>query len=123
MNSDRDQIPLPRPTELSRPHWEGCQEGVLRVQRCRECGGYVFVPQPVCTHCFERKLDWVESTGRGVLYSFTTIHRPQQPSFDVPYIAIIVELEEGMAYAVQPEGRDGPGCQDRNGTRSFPSNV
>ena len=24
------QIPLPRPTELSRPHWDGCRDGVLR---------------------------------------------------------------------------------------------
>ena len=46
------QIPLPRPTELSRPHWDGCRDGVLRYQRCRDCGAAVFIPQPVCTGCF-----------------------------------------------------------------------
>ena len=34
-------IPLPVPTELSRPHWDGCREGVLRVQRCTARGGHV----------------------------------------------------------------------------------
>ena len=88
-------IPLPRPTPLSRPHWEGCVEGVLRVQRCDECGSFVFVPSPVCGGCRGTKLSWVESSGRGTLYSYTTVHRPQQPVFEVPYVVAIVELEEG----------------------------
>jgi len=92
--SERD-IPLPRPTELSRPYWDGCREGLLRVQRCRDCGGHVFIPQPVCTHCQANALEWVESSGRGTLYSFTTVHRPQRPEFEVPYTVVIVELEEG----------------------------
>jgi uncharacterized OB-fold protein len=68
---------------------------VLRVQRCRSCGSHVFIPRPVCTSCLSEELDWVESSGRGTLYSFTTVHRPQRPEFDVPYTVVIVELEEG----------------------------
>ena len=90
------RIPLPRPTQLSKPHWDGCREGVLRVQRCGACGGYVFITQPLCTHCQSDELDWVESTGRGTLYSFTTVHRPQSPEFEVPYTVAIVELDEGF---------------------------
>jgi hypothetical protein len=93
--SGRRGIPLPRPTEISRPHWEGCREGVLRVQRCRDCEGYVFIPQPVCTHCFGAALEWVESSGRGTVYSFTRVHRPPRPEFEVPYTVAIIELEEG----------------------------
>jgi uncharacterized OB-fold protein len=90
-----NSIPLPHPTPLSQPHWDGCLEGVLRVQRCRDCGTHVFIPQPVCTECFEQSLGWIDSSGRGTLYSYTIVHRPQQPSFDVPYVPIIVEMEEG----------------------------
>jgi uncharacterized OB-fold protein len=93
--SETSGIPLPRPTALSKPHWDGCREGVLRVQRCRGCGTHVFVPQPVCTHCLGEELEWVESSGRGTLYSYTVVHRPQQPSFDVPYVPIIVFMDEG----------------------------
>jgi uncharacterized OB-fold protein len=88
-------IPLPHPTPLSRPHWDGCREGRLRVQRCRSCGTHVFIPRPVCTACLSEELEWVESSGRGTLYSHTTVHRPQRPEFDTPYIVAIVELEEG----------------------------
>lgn len=89
-------IPLPTPTPLSRPHWDGCREGVLRVQRCGSCGSHVFIPRPVCTSCLSTELEWVESSGRGTLYSYTTVHRPQRPEFEVPYTVVIVELEEGF---------------------------
>ena len=88
-------IPLPRPTKLSKPHWDGCREGVLRVQRCADCGEHVFIPKPVCGKCLGANLDWVDSSGRGTLYSHSTVHRPQQPSFRVPYTVVVVELEEG----------------------------
>jgi uncharacterized OB-fold protein len=88
-------IPLPRPSELSKPHWEGCRNGELRVQRCSDCGAFEFVPKPVCTRCFSESLEWVTSSGRGHVYSYTEVHRPQRPSFDVPYIVAIIELEEG----------------------------
>jgi hypothetical protein len=93
--SEKPAIPLPRPTQLSRPHWDGCKAGVLRVQRCRDCGCFVFIPQPICTRCQAAALEWVESTGRGVVYSYTVVHRPPRPAFAAPYVVAIVELEEG----------------------------
>ena len=92
---ERGDIPLPRPTTVSAPHWEGCRKGELRVQRCEDCQGYVFIPQAYCTHCFSGKLQWVRSSGRGVIYSCTTIHRPQRQEFEIPYTVAIIELEEG----------------------------
>ena len=37
-------------------------------------------------------------SGRGEIYSFIVVHRPQHPAFfaDVPYNVAIVELEEGI---------------------------
>lgn len=90
-----DRRPVPTPTALSRPHWDGCKEGRLRVQRCADCGAFVFIPQPLCTRCHGDRLEWTESTGRGTVYSYTIVHRPPRPEFDVPYVVAIVELEEG----------------------------
>ena len=87
-------IPLPRPTALSRPHWDGCREGKLRVQRCADCGTFVFISQPVCTRCTGARLEWAESAGRGSLYSYTVVHRPQRPEFAAPYVVAIVRLDE-----------------------------
>ena len=93
--SEQAKMPLPRPTALSRPHWEGCRVGMLRVQRCRDCGQYVFIPQPLCTRCQSEALEWVTSSGRGTVYSYTVVHRPPRPAFAVPYVVAVVELEEG----------------------------
>jgi len=37
----------------------------------------------------------VESSGRGKVYSFSVVHRAPRPTFDVPYIVAVIELEEG----------------------------
>ncbi len=88
-------IPLPRPTPLSRPHWDGCRDGVLRVQRCGDCGQHVFIPAPLCTYCQSGSLEWVDTQGAGSVYSYTVVHRPQRPEFRVPYVVAIVEMAEG----------------------------
>jgi len=88
-------IPLPHATPVSAPHWQGCREGRLLVQRCATCGRYVFIPRPGCTHCLTGTLEWVESSGRGTVYSFSVVHRPQRPEFEVPYVVAVIELEEG----------------------------
>ena len=87
-------IPLPRPTELTAPHWEAAMRGELRVQRC-ELGHYTFIPLPMCNQCYSKNLDWVKTSGRGTLYSMTVVHRPQTPAFTVPYVVAVVAMEEG----------------------------
>ncbi len=88
--------PLPRPTPLTQPHWDGCREGVLRVQRCRDCGAFGFIPQPLCCACSSDGVEWTESRGHGSVYSFTVVHRAPHPAFAVPYIVAIVTLDEGF---------------------------
>ncbi|MEE3327074.1 MAG: Zn-ribbon domain-containing OB-fold protein [Myxococcota bacterium] len=94
--SEKTQIPLPAPTPISSPHWEGARKDRLRVQRCRSCEQHIFIPQPTCTQCLSGELEWVESSGKGELYSYTVVHRPQQPAFETPYTVVIVQLEEGF---------------------------
>jgi uncharacterized protein len=88
-------IPLPRPTLTSEPFWEGCAQGELRFQRCRHCGAAVHTPAVLCWACWETDLDWEVSSGRGAVYSWTLVWRPQTPAFVVPYAPVIVDLEEG----------------------------
>jgi uncharacterized OB-fold protein len=90
-----EMIPLPQPTQLSQPHWDGCREGKLMVQRCSQCKAYVFIPQPRCTNCQANELLWVESSGRGKVYSYSVVHRAPRPQFEIPFAVAIIELEEG----------------------------
>ena len=81
----------------SRPYWEGLAQGELRIQRCNACSKAVFYPRSICPHCHADSLSWITASGRGIIYSYTVAHQGFG-SFaeDVPFIVIIVELEEGV---------------------------
>lgn len=98
--------PLPKPSTLTRPFWDGLREGALRLQKCADCGEYVFYPRPACSHCMSERLEWTEVSGRGTVYTFTIVRRPNIPAFqaDVPYVFAIVELEEGPRLATNVVG-------------------
>ena len=92
--------PLPTPSGLSQPFWDAAREHRLLFQRCRECGTSVFYPRDVCPGptCFGvGTLDWVESSGKGSVYSYTINYQPANPSFadDVPYVLAIIQMDEG----------------------------
>ncbi|PTR22830.1 hypothetical protein C8K36_11012 [Rhodococcus sp. OK519] len=95
LGPQRAGIPLPTPTVLSRPFWEGCAEGELRYQRCTACGRAEFDPNMLCRGCGSDDLEWQVSAGRGTVYSYTEVTRPQTPAFTSPYVVVIVELDEG----------------------------
>jgi len=88
-------IPTPQPSALSAPYWDGCQRGELLFQRCGDCGAATHTPAYICSRCLSRALTWEQSSGRGTVYSWTTVWRPQIPAFEVPYAPIIVDVEEG----------------------------
>ncbi len=89
--------PLPRPTPLSQPFWDGAREHKLLLQRCQSCGAYRFTPQALCRECYAEEYEWAETSGRGKVYSYTIVYRPQTLTFmdDVPYVLAVIELAEG----------------------------
>lgn len=88
-------IPTPYPSLVSQPYWDGAARGELMFQRCGDCNGITHTPAMVCAHCSSRNLTWERSAGTGTVYSWTTVWRPQTPEFEVPYVAVIVEMDEG----------------------------
>ena len=90
-------IPLPTPSLVSQPFWDGCRKGELRYQRCLDCQTITMNPAPACAGCFGENLGWEVSSGEGEVYSYTVVWRPQTPDFEVPYVPAIVELAEGFA--------------------------
>ena len=49
----------------------------------------------MCAVCTSGDLTWEVSSGRGEVYSWTTVWRPQSPAFEVPYVPVIVAMDEG----------------------------
>ena len=87
-------VPVPTPTPVSKPYWDGCARGELLFQRC--AGGHiVFNPASRCRVCLSTDLRWEQSRGSGEIYTWSVVWRPQTPEFQIPYVAAIVQLDEG----------------------------
>ena len=79
---------------LSRPYWEAALRSQLLIQRCTGCGAHQFYPRPFCLRC-DGTVEWVAARGTGRVYSRTTVRIPAGGDLEVPYVAAIVELDEG----------------------------
>ena len=87
---------LPPITLGTSPFWEGTRQHKLKAYKCLNCGSYYW-PAIDCMKCDHARMDWVEVTGRGEIYSFTIIHQVYHPAWkdDVPYNVCWVKLDEG----------------------------
>jgi uncharacterized protein len=90
--------PLPAPTPVTAPYWDGLKEGRIRVQKCLDCDEWVFYPRSRCSHCLSDRLEWRDVSGDATLYTFTIARQPTSPHFaqDVPQLLAVVELEGGI---------------------------
>jgi uncharacterized OB-fold protein len=90
------------------PFLDGWHDGKLLLQRNRQGGPLFFYPRPVCPFTGSDDLVWVEASGRGVIVSFSIVHRPNHPAFneEVPIILAEVQLEEGAGLLARIVGCD-----------------
>lgn len=87
-------IPVPESDGLSAPYWEGVQQERLMVQRCKDCGTWVWGPEWICHSCHSFDLEWTEVQGKGHIYSWERIWHPVHAALKGhgPYIVVLVEL-------------------------------
>jgi uncharacterized OB-fold protein len=92
---DLTRKPVPEPTAVSQPYWDGLRDREIRLQRCNACKRLQFYPRPSCRWCGASDLTWTVVDGRGTIYTFTVIHRAPYEAFkaDVPYVYAVVELD------------------------------
>lgn len=90
--------PLPHPTPISAPFWDGLKAHEIRLQQCEAHGHWLFFPRTHCPTCGSRKLTWRTVSGAGTLYTFTVGRIPTLPEFtdEMPQLLAVVELNEGV---------------------------
>lgn len=91
--------PLPTGYPETAEFWEAATEERLVLRTCRECGTTFHYPRSFCPDCFSEDVDWIESSGRGEVYSYSVIHQMSGwPEDDLPVVLAYVELEEGVRF-------------------------
>ena len=89
--------PLPQPTHISAPFWDGLKAHQVRLQQC-EHGHWLFFPRTHCPTCGSRALTWKTVSGEGQLYTYTVARVPTLPEFsdEMPQLLAVIELDEGV---------------------------
>jgi uncharacterized OB-fold protein len=88
--------PMPETDGLAAHYWNEASEGRLALQRCSACGRHQHYARPHCTACGSRDLAWVSASGRGHVWSHTTVHRGPYDDIAAPYVLALIRLEEGV---------------------------
>lgn len=93
----RPRLDLPTVDDGTAAWWQACRDHRLLVKRCADCGRAHFYPRPFCPYCWSEHVDWEPASGRATLYTWSVVHSNDLPPFDerVPYVAAVVDLEEG----------------------------
>lgn len=87
-------------------------EGRLMGSRNPDTGEIFVPPRPIDPHSHSDHMEWVELSGRGRLAAFTSVYIGTSAMIDAgydrsnPYVAGIVELEEGPRISGQIAGVD-----------------
>lgn len=78
------------------------RDGKFCIQRCEDTGQYVFYPRQLSPYSGTDNMVWVETSGKGSVYSATTIR--QKPERGGDYNLSIIELAEGPKMMSRVEG-------------------
>jgi hypothetical protein len=69
---------------------------------CPNCGAHLFPPRDVCPKCKGPAKTTFAFSGKGVVYSYSTIYSPPAGFEDyAPYAVALVKLEEGPLVTAQ----------------------
>jgi len=75
---------------------EALKKNKLLGLKCKECGAITVPPKMVCQKCTSPDMDIIELGGKGKIVTFTTVNVASEGRQDeVPYIIVLVELDEG----------------------------
>ena len=77
MSDAKPQRPVPQPTPETQHFWDGCNDGKIILQRCKDTGKAYFPPRPFSPYTGSRNVETFEASGKGVLWS--TSSAPAEP--------------------------------------------
>ncbi|MCU1344057.1 MAG: hypothetical protein JWL70_323 [Acidimicrobiia bacterium] len=95
--ADGPRFDLPTIEDEGRPFWDAAREGRLVIMRCNACGDAYMYPRPFCPKCWSDDVSWEDASGRGTVYTYSTVFMNDLPPFGsrLPYVAAAIDLEEG----------------------------
>ena len=97
---------------------EFLKEKKMMGSHCATCNTDFLPPRPICPQCHGDQLTWIEFSGKAKLAAFTSIYIAPTAMIeagygrDNPYLAGVVELDEGVRISAQILGLDAKRPED-----------
>lgn len=86
--------PLPQLTPENRFFWTSGADGLLRFQRCQDCGTYLHPPLANCHGCLGTSIVPQPVSGLGTIAAYTINYHTWHPALPAPYAIGVVEIDE-----------------------------
>ena len=83
------------PSGLTAEFWKAAADHRLVVPRCNRTGRYFFPPERCVPGTDSTDWSYVESSGRGTVYTYSVVHRAPSADFEAPYVLAVIDIEEG----------------------------
>ena len=98
MSTTAPRFDLPTIEPETQPFWDAAKAGQLMLGLCGACLKVHYYPRPMCPHCWSDDVSFTPASGKGVLYTWSTVFVNDLPPFKemLPYVAAQVDLEEGV---------------------------
>jgi hypothetical protein len=86
---------------------EALKQNKLLGLKCRACGALTVPPKMVCRNCASPEMEIAELGGGGQIRTFTTVYvAAEGREAEIPYVIVMVELDEGPWLMGNLEGID-----------------
>ncbi len=97
MSESPKDRPLPETRNAGAKYWRAAAAGALLLPRCRPCARAFWHPRPRCPYCGCADVEWMTSTGKGAIHTYTVVRQSSDPYFKpkVPYVVAMVALDDG----------------------------
>ena len=94
--------------EWQQPFWDSLKQRSIKVQRCASCKTFRHIPKELCAHCHSASFTWEPVSGRGVIYTYTIVHRAPTPAYqeEAPYAIVHGAMEEGFRMVATMTGTE-----------------
>ncbi len=83
-------------------HYRGLSERRLLINRCQDCGSWIYPHRPLCPNCWSWSVQPQQVSGLGRVYMFTMLHQLRDPATMIyapmPVAAVELVEQEGLRY-------------------------
>ncbi len=83
---------------------DGGKTGYLAGSKCKSCGAVYVGDRMACAKCLAvGEFEDIKFSGKGTLHTFSIVYQTA-PGIPVPFVAAVVDLDEGTAVRANIEG-------------------